>query len=58
LKTIYTSATEQQAEAALDAFGKKWDSKYPTISQMWRNNWERVIYRFALFVFKMQIFFK
>lgn len=43
LKTIYTSATEQQAELALDAFGKKWDSKYPTISQMWRKNWQRVI---------------
>jgi putative transposase len=43
LKTIYTSATEQQAESALEAFGKKWDSKYPTIRQMWRNNWERVI---------------
>jgi len=43
LKKIYTSATEQQAEIALDAFGRKWDSKYPTISQMWRNNWERVI---------------
>jgi putative transposase len=43
LKTIYASTTEQQAEVALDAFGKKWDSKYPTISQMWRKNWERVI---------------
>lgn len=43
LKTIYTSSTEQQAESALDAFGKKWDSRYPTISQMWRKNWERVI---------------
>jgi len=43
LKTIYTAATEQQAECALDAFGKKWDSKYPTIRQMWRNNWGRVI---------------
>jgi putative transposase len=43
LKTIYTSATEQQAEAALDAFGKKWDSKYPTIAQMWRNHWQHVI---------------
>lgn len=43
LKTIYTSATEQQAEAALDEFGGKWDSKYPTISKLWRNNWERVI---------------
>ena len=43
LKKIYTSATEQQAEAALDAFGKKWDAKYPTISQMWRLHWENVI---------------
>jgi len=43
LKTIYTSATEQQAEMALDAFGKKWDAKYPTISQMWRKHWQRVI---------------
>jgi putative transposase len=43
LKTIYTSATEQQAEVALDAFGKKWDTKYPTISQMWRNHWEHVV---------------
>lgn len=43
LKTIYTSATEQQAEVALDEFGKKWDSRYPTISQQWRNNWQRVI---------------
>jgi putative transposase len=43
LKKIYTSATEQQAQVSLDAFSKKWDSKYPTISQMWRRNWERVI---------------
>ena len=43
LKTIYTSATEQEAEIALDEFGKKWDTKYPTISQMWRNHWQHVI---------------
>jgi len=43
LKKIYTSTTEQQAETALDAFGKKWDHKYPTISQMWRRHWENVI---------------
>jgi len=42
LKSIYTSATEQEAEMALDAFGRKWDAKYPTISQMWRRNWQRV----------------
>lgn len=43
LKMIYKSATEQQAQISLDAFGKKWDKKYPTISQMWSNNWDRVI---------------
>jgi putative transposase len=43
LKSIYTSATEQQAEVALETFGKKWDSKYPTISQMWRKHWQHVI---------------
>ena len=43
LKHIYSAATEQQAQSALEAFGEKWDTKYPTISQMWRKNWERVI---------------
>ena len=43
LKTIYTSATEQQAETALEDFAKKWDEKYPTISQMWRRHWVNVI---------------
>ena len=43
LKTIYTSATEQDAEIALEAFAQKWDKKYLTISQMWRRHWENVI---------------
>jgi len=43
LKTIYTAATESQAETALDEFARKWDEKYPTISQMWRRHWENVI---------------
>lgn len=43
LKKIYTSATEQQAETALEDFAKKWDEKYPTISKMWRRHWENVI---------------
>jgi putative transposase len=42
LKHIYGAATEQQAEMSLDTFGKKWDSKYPTISQLWRNHWQYV----------------
>ncbi len=43
LKKIYTSSTEQQAQEQLDAFGQKWDGKYPTISRMWRRHWEYVI---------------
>jgi putative transposase len=43
LKTIYTSATDQQAQTALEAFSQKWDEKYPTISQMWRRHWENII---------------
>ena len=33
LKKIYTSVTAEQAEVALDAFGKKWDRQYPMISK-------------------------
>ena len=47
LKKIYQSATDQEAEKELEAFTKKWDSKFPTISQSWRRNWARVIPFFA-----------
>lgn len=43
LKAIYSAATEQQAAMSLEAFGRKWDAPYPTISGSWRNNWERVV---------------
>jgi putative transposase len=43
LKQIYRAATVEQAEAELESFAGKWDGKYPTISRMWRRNWERVI---------------
>lgn len=43
LKLIYSAPTEQQAESALDAFGAKWDFKYPMISKSWRDNWENII---------------
>jgi putative transposase len=47
LKKIYRAATEQEAEMELEAFAKKWDAKFPTISQSWRRNWARVIPFFA-----------
>lgn len=42
LKRIYGAATLAEAERALDAFAEKWDGEHPTISQSWRNNWERL----------------
>jgi len=42
LKVIYGAATAEQAAVNLEAFSRKWDEKYPTISVSWRNNWERI----------------
>ena len=43
LKTIYGAATADEAAARLDAFAAKWDATHPTVSAIWRRNWERVI---------------
>lgn len=42
LRTIYTSATETEAQSALNAFDEKWSGKYPHIVPSWRNNWTRL----------------
>lgn len=47
LKTIYQSATEENALAALDAFSEKWDAQYPAISRAWRTNWAQLNPLFA-----------
>jgi len=47
LKPIYGAATAEQAELELNAFAAKWDSSHPTISQVWRRNWERITPFFA-----------
>jgi putative transposase len=47
LKTIYTSATDTEAERRLTEFTAKWDEKYPMIAKSWRSNWTRVIPFFA-----------
>jgi len=47
LKTIYTAATDVEAEQRLAEFSLKWDAKFPMISKSWRNNWARVIPFFA-----------
>jgi putative transposase len=47
LRPIYTAPTAEAAALALDRFAQKWDATHPTISQVWRRNWERVIPFFA-----------
>jgi putative transposase len=47
LRSIYRAVTVEEAERELAAFAEKWDGRYPTISQLWRRNWQRVIPFFA-----------
>ena len=47
LRPIYSAATAEEAERLLDEFAVTWDSTHPTISQVWRRNWERITPFFA-----------
>jgi putative transposase len=47
LKPIYKAATADEAERQLTEFEEKWKSRYPAISRLWREHWERVIPFFA-----------
>ena len=47
LKPIYQASTVEEAGQRLDAFAVKWDGQYPTISQMWRRNWDGLTPFFA-----------
>ena len=47
LRSIYTAPTVEAAELALDQFEGRWDGSHPTISQVWRRNWQRIIPFFA-----------
>ena len=38
-KSIYRSATEDEALQELEKFSEKWDEKYPKISNSWKNHW-------------------
>src|ERR1700722_613279 len=46
LKPIYKAATADEAERQLSEFASKWP-KYPAITRLWREQWERVIPFFA-----------
>lgn len=43
LRTIYNAANEQAAEQALEAFEQKWSDLYPSVAQVWRRHWQRII---------------
>jgi len=43
LQKIYRSASREEAEVRLSEFAARWDAKYPTISQSWQRNWERLV---------------
>jgi putative transposase len=47
LRPIYTAPTREGAELMLEQFAAKWDQTHPTISQVWRRNWERITPFFA-----------
>jgi len=47
LRRIYRAATADAAERELEGFASKWDATHPTISQIWRRNWARIIPFFA-----------
>ena len=42
LKSIYQSATEEEALLELDRFSDAWDDQYPQISKSWRNHWHNL----------------
>jgi len=39
LKKIYSAPSEEMAVDELEAFSKRWDSRYPMISRSWKSKW-------------------
>jgi putative transposase len=42
LRAIYQAATEAEAAEQLRCLAEKWTS-YPSVSQIWQRNWERIV---------------
>jgi putative transposase len=47
LRTVYTAATLEGGEQALDAFCQQWDGRFPTIGTLWRRHWAHLSPFFA-----------
>lgn len=52
MKLIYTAPNREAAEAALDDFAKKWESKYSYAIKSWKGNWDELT---AFFDFPVEI---
>lgn len=55
MKSVYNAPNKQAAEAALDDFAAKWESKYSYAIRSWRDNWEEltVFFEFPLEIRKI-----
>jgi transposase-like protein len=42
LKKIYSAPSEEMAVDELEAFSKRWDSRYPMISRSWKSKWSEL----------------
>ncbi len=47
LKSIYQSPTTEEGWRQLEAFAEKWDQTFPSISKIWRTNWDQASPFFA-----------
>jgi len=47
LRPVYSAPTAEEALRRLDEFAANWDATHPTISQIWRRNWDHVTPFFA-----------
>jgi putative transposase len=43
LKSTYSVINEKHAKENLEEFKKRWDDKYPTITDSWQRNWLEIV---------------
>lgn len=55
MKPVYDAPNKHAAQAALESFADKWESKYPYAIKSWRENWDEltVFYEFPLEIRKI-----
>ena len=56
MKHIYNAPTKQAAEAALNDFAEKWESKYSCAIKSWRDNWDELTVFFDFPVEMLKLF--